>query len=57
MYSESFDWQTNPGAVKWNGRDNRGELVSNGVYFVNLQFSESDNYTKEDHWVKLVIVK
>lgn len=57
VYSESFDWQTNPGAVKWNGRDNRGELVSNGVYFVNLQFSESDNYTKEDHWVKLVIVK
>lgn len=57
VYSESFDWQTNPGAIKWNGRDNRGELVSNGVYFVNLQFSESDNYTKEDHWVKLVIVK
>lgn len=57
VYSESFDWQTNPRAIKWNGRDNRGELVSNGVYFVNLQFSESDNYTKEDHWVKLVIVK
>ena len=57
VYSERFDWQTNPGAVKWNGRDNRGELVSNGVYFVNLQFSESDNSTKENHWVKLVVVK
>ena len=57
VYSERFDWQTNPGAVKWNGRDNRGELVSNGVYFVNLQFSESDTSTKENHWLKLVIVK
>ncbi len=57
VYSENFDWQTNPGAVKWNGRDNKGELVSNGVYFVNLQFSESDNFTKENHWLKLVVVK
>jgi len=57
VYLEQFDWQTNPGAVKWNGRDNRGELVANGVYFVNLQFSESDNSTKENHWVKLVVVK
>ena len=55
--SEKFDWQSNPGAVKWNGRDERGELVANGVYFVNLRFSESDNSDKEDHWVKLVVVK
>jgi hypothetical protein len=57
VYSEKFDWQTNPGAVKWNGRDNKGKLVSNGIYIVNLQFSENDNSTIEDHWVKLVIVK
>ncbi|MFC1536144.1 hypothetical protein ACFL4H_02100, partial [Candidatus Neomarinimicrobiota bacterium] len=57
VYSEKFDWQNNPGAVKWNGRDKRGELVANGVYFVNLQFSESENSTKENHWVKLVVVK
>ncbi|NHZ86189.1 MAG: hypothetical protein GWP19_09940 [Planctomycetia bacterium] len=57
VYSERFDWQTNPGAVKWNGRDNKGDLVANGVYFVNLQFSESSNSTKENHWVKLVVVK
>ncbi len=57
VYSERFDWQTNPGAIKWNGRDNGGKLVSNGVYFVNLQFSESENSTKEDHWLKLVVVK
>jgi len=57
VYSEKFDWQNNPGAVKWNGRDRRGELVANGVYFVNLRFSESENSTKENHWVKLVVVK
>jgi hypothetical protein len=57
VYSERFDWQSNPGAVKWNGRDNGGELVSNGVYFVNLQFSEEENSTKGDHWLKLVVVK
>ncbi len=57
VYSERFDWQTNPGAVKWNGRDNRGELVSNGVYFVNLQFSENNNSIKENHRIKLVVVK
>ncbi len=57
VYSERFDRQINHGTLKWNGRDNRGELVSNGVYFVNLQFPKSDNSTKEDHWVKLVIVK
>ena len=57
VYSEQFDWQTNPGAVKWNGRDKGGNLVSNGVYFVNLQFSESENSTKENHWVKLAVVK
>ena len=57
VHSEKFDWQNNPGAVKWNGRDKRGELVANGVYFVNLQFSESENSTEKKHWLKLVVVK
>jgi hypothetical protein len=57
VYSERFDWQNNPGAVKWNGRDKSGKLVSNNVYFVNLQFSENENSTKVDHWLKLVVVK
>ena len=55
VYSETFDWQTNPGAVKWNGRDQRGEIVSNGVYFVNLRFTEDSDPV--DHFVKLVVVK
>ncbi len=57
VYSEKFDWQVNPGAVKWNGRDERGELVSNGVYFVNLQFADNESLTANDHWIKLVVVK
>ena len=55
VYSEKFDWQSNPGAIKWNGRDERGELVANGVYFVNLRFTEVSD--PEDHLIKLVIVK
>ena len=57
VYSEQFNWQTNPGAVKWNGRDNKGNLVANGVYFVNLRFAESENRNVEDHLIKLVVVK
>ena len=57
VYSEKFNWQLNPGAVKWSGRDERGELVSNGVYFVNLQFTDETSLTQKDHWIKLVVVK
>jgi len=57
VYTERFDWQNNPGAVKWNGRDEKGDLVANGVYFINLQFSENNNSIKENHWLKLVVVK
>jgi len=57
VYSERFDWQSNPGAVKWNGRDEQDELVANGVYFINLRFSEGENSVNEDHWLKLVVVK
>ena len=57
VYSEAFDWRTNPGAVKWNGRDQNGELVANGVYFIHLKLSDDLNNIDEEHWVKLVVVK
>ena len=57
VYSEKFDWQLNPGAVKWNGRDQNGELVSNSVYFINLKLKDNTNDINEDHWIKLVVVK
>ena len=53
VYSEKFNWQTNPGAVKWNGRGSLGNLVSNGVYFINLEFSENSTSEQSDHWLKL----
>jgi hypothetical protein len=51
VYRQNFDSVTWDGSVKWNGRDDRGDLVANGVYFVRLKWSGGD------HWVKLVVVK
>ena len=39
------------GALKWNGRDDAGNLVANGTYFCNLFYDDAS------HWVKLVVVK
>lgn len=57
VYAETFDWQINPGAVKWNGRDENDEIVANGVYFINLKLNDTTNKIDEDHWIKLVVVK
>lgn len=57
VYSEEFDWQINPGAVKWNGRDKKGELVANGVYFINIKIYEDKSDDGNEHWIKLVVVK
>ncbi len=39
------------GALKWDGRDDDGNLVANGTYFCNLFYDDAS------HWVKLVVVK
>ena len=39
------------GTLKWDGRDSNGNLVANGVYFINLF------YDNQNHWVKLIVVK
>jgi len=39
------------GSLKWDGRDDSGNLVSNGTYFCKLFY---DNYS---HWVKVALVK
>lgn len=58
VYRLSFDRRhANAGALKWNGRDMNGRQVDNGVYFVNLNYSESANQSPSDHWLKLIIVK
>jgi hypothetical protein len=57
VYSYTHDRQSDFGAIKWNGKDAAGNLVANGVYFINLNFSSSQNASTEDHWTKLVLVK
>ena len=39
------------GALKWDGRDEAGNLVANGTYFCNLFYDDTS------HWVKVVVVK
>ena len=39
------------GSLKWNGRDDSGNLVSNGTYFCKLF------YDNTSHWVKVALVK
>lgn len=39
------------GTLKWDGKDSRGSLVANGVYFCKVLYDD------EDHWIKLMVVK
>jgi len=58
VFYETFDRRDpNSGALKWNGRDENGRRVDNGVYFVNLNYSETSNQSPGDHWLKLIVVK
>jgi hypothetical protein len=56
VYSYSHDKRTDVGAIKWNGRDEAGGVVSNGVYFINLNYA-SQNSSPKNHWTKLILVK
>ena len=49
----SFDyWKgKGEGTLKWDGRDNAGNMVANGPYFCNIF------YDNEDHWVKEAVLK
>ncbi len=51
VYSYDYDRRKNSGALKWNGRDQQGNLVSNGTYFVRLQ------YDSKSEWVSLIVIK
>ena len=59
VLSRRHEQNIDGGELKWNGKDNDGYLVSNGVYFVYL---EQSNYLNphddwKDHWIKLIVVK
>lgn len=50
--SKEFDRrQKNTGSFKWNGKDDSGRVVDNGVYFIRLEFDE------KVEWIKLIVVK
>ena len=57
VYTEVFDLRTFRGAIKWNGRGQTGEHVSNGVYFARLNFAYSSNNLSNDFWTKIIVVK
>jgi hypothetical protein len=43
--------RTSTGSFKWNGKDESGRIVDNGVYFIRLEFDE------KVEWIKLIVVK
>ena len=57
VYQEKFNLNTFRGAIKWNGRDDNGSLVANGVYFARLNFSNSASGKTKDFWDKFIVVK
>ena len=58
VYAGSFDKRiSSSGALKWDGRDQQGAYVHNGVYFVKLTYPENQSSQPSPHWVKLIVVK
>ena len=58
VYAESFDKRiASSGTLKWDGRDQHGVIVHNGVYFVKLTYPENQSSKPSPHWVKLIVVK
>ena len=57
VYTEVFDLNTFRGAIKWNGRGQTGQHVSNGVYFARLNFAYSLNNPPNNFWTKIIVVK
>ena len=57
VFEEKINLNSYNGALKWNGRDLKGNLVHNGVYFVRLKYSPNANTSPIDFWDKLIVVK
>ena len=57
VYNHTFNLTSYNGALKWNGRDLNGNLVDNGVYFVRLNYAQSQSKSPQDFWDKLIVVK
>lgn len=58
VFATSFDKRnSSSGTLKWDGRDQQGTYVHNGVYFVKLTYPDNQNSKPSPHWVKLIVVK
>ena len=58
VFATSFDKRvSSTGTLKWDGRDQQGSYVHNGVYFVKLTYPEGQSSKPSPHWVKLIVVK
>ena len=57
IFNKKYDRRSGTESLKWDGKDQNGKLVDNGVYFINLKFAEKQNLSPEDHWLKLIVVK
>ena len=59
VFSRRYDRDIDSGELKWDGKDNSGYLVANGVYFVQLKISSYLNPEKnwQDRWIKIIVVK
>ena len=57
VFQANIDLNSYYGALKWNGRDQLGNLVANGVYFIRLNYASSKNQSPGDNWTKLIVVK
>ena len=57
VYDKVYSLDSYSGALKWDGRDLNGNHVSNGVYFIKMNYSQTANKSPQDYWNKLIVVK
>ena len=57
VFNKKYDRRSGTESLRWDGKDQNGKLVDNGIYFINLKFAEKQNFSPEDHWLKLIVVK
>ena len=57
VHTKTFNLNSYRGAIKWNGRGQDENHVSNGVYFARLNFAFSKNHDPKDYWTKFIVVK
>ena len=57
VHTKIFNLNSYRGAIKWDGRGQDGNHVSNGVYFARLNFAFSKNQALKDFWTKFIVVK